>query len=108
MLIAMSDETVPEFDPADLQWALMAVRDAWSDHDERALASLTDEQVEQQVEARQSLLQLVAEYRESAKLVDEQAVYHAPEWQVVAGLVDLFERMAWTAVDARDARSVDR
>ena len=78
-------DTIPQFDPADLQLALIAVIDAWYDHDEGALAALGNEQLSEQVKAREVLDDFVGDYREQAKLADEQAVYHASEWQVTAG-----------------------
>ena len=97
----MSDDLAPQFDPKDLQWAAIAVADAWSEHDATALARLTPEQRREQYEARWTLLQFVDTYREAAKLTHDQAVYHAPEWQVVAGMKDLLEQMTGDAEEAR-------
>jgi hypothetical protein len=91
------DDLTPTFEPEDLQWAAMAVADAWTEHDELALAGLTAEQRQAQRDARRALFTFVDEYRDAGKDHDEQAVYGAPEWQVVAGMRDLLAQMLATA-----------
>jgi hypothetical protein len=91
------DELAPTFEPRDLQWAALAILDAWFDHDELALAGLTAEQRQAQLVARRVLFDFVDDYREAAKDHAEHAVFHAPEWQVVAGMKDLLGQMLATA-----------
>ncbi len=43
---------------------------------------------------------VIDDYRDAAKTADEQAVYHAPRWQVVAGIKDLLVDLVATVADA--------
>jgi t-SNARE complex subunit (syntaxin) len=52
----------------------MAIRDAWVEHDELALAGLTPAQRQAQCDARRELFDFVDDYREAAKEHAEQAV----------------------------------
>jgi hypothetical protein len=98
----MSDDDVePTFEPEDLQLVAGAVADAWEDHDEIALAGLSPEAREAQLDARQLLLDFIDDYWEVAKERDGHAVFHAPEWQVVAGMRDLVEQMRDSALALR-------
>jgi hypothetical protein len=80
--------------------AAIAIADAWYEPDKAALAHLTPEQRSAQYEARCALLDFIDDYRDAAKTADEQAVYHAPRWQVVAGMKDLLAELVATAADA--------
>lgn len=96
----MSDDTAPTFEPEDLQWAALSVADAWIDHDRLALAGLTPDQRRAQRDARQVVFEFVDQYRDLAKERHGQDVYHAPEWQVVAGMKDLLSHMLVAAEEA--------
>jgi hypothetical protein len=104
------DEPSPTIEAKDLQWAAMLVRDGWMEHDELALAGLTPEQRQAQLDARMALYEFVDDYREAAKEREEHAVYHAPEWKVVAGMKDLLDGLLGTALAAcmRDDEEADR
>jgi hypothetical protein len=95
----MSDgnELAPGFEPEYLQWAALAIADAWTEHDELALAGVTAEQRRAQRDARGTLYTFIAQYRNASMDHDEQATCHAPEWQVVAGMTDLLAQMLATA-----------
>lgn len=99
------DDAVPEFEARDLQFAAIAVAEAWADHDDLALAGLTPELRRAQRDARQVLYDFVDQYRDAAKEREEPDVYHAPDWQVVAGMKDLLSQMletAWAACEQDD------
>ena len=78
----------------------IAVADAWSEHDEVALARLIPQQRRAQVDARCALHDFVDDYQDAGEESDEQAVYHSPRWQVVAGMKDLLAQIIATAEDA--------
>ncbi len=87
----------------DLQEVLRAVVDAWEDQDMRALAQLTDDQLEAQTQARGVVREFVEDYWDR-EVAAKHAVTDAPEGQVVAGLVDLLQTMEHCAAAVRSAR----
>lgn len=87
--------------PENLQEALQLVRDEFGQHDRNALARLTPDQREQQHQAREQMYRLVVTYWEQAKL-DGLDLATRPEWQAVAGMLDLTVALVENAGEAQE------
>lgn len=92
------DITIWDLGRPNVQGAIRPFRTEWQQHDAIALAALAPEQRKAQLDARDLLLDFALDYYRSldADELDELP----PEWESVAGMVDLLSDLLSTATDA--------
>lgn len=91
--------------PPNAQLALAAIGDEFSQHDRIALSRLSAKDVTAQAEARAHLWQLVLTYWEQAKA--DGIDVSGPEWESVAGMLDLAVELSNNADAAQDAAEAE-